>query len=164
MKNMAEAGKVKIGNKIGYGAIAGSVGGVIEAILQFLASAINLGTYSEIEDTSQRFLSTTAGNPNLVGYFIINTVVGVVLGIIFGILIFLLMTRAGWEPDLTRYLIVAIVFGVVFFLLDITLASILSIEFDLLIDGSIQFILDMIAALILGLTFYNLEEQFDSAS
>ena len=161
---MAEAGNVKIGNKIGFGTIAGGVGGVVEAILQFLASSINLGKYSEIEDTSQRFLGTTAGNPNLVGYFIINTVAGVVLGIIFGIIIFLLLTRAGWERDLTRYLSVAIVFGVVFFLLDITIASILSIEFDLLIDGSIQLILDMIAALILGLVFYYLEEQLDSAS
>ena len=159
---MAEDVKVKIGNKIMYGAIAGVVGNVVAFILNFLQPLINLG-FDIIDYNSQQILGTTAGNPNLVGYFILQIVGGVFQGIIFGIIIFLLMTRAGWERDLTRYLIVAIVYAVVFSLL-FWIPIIAMAELDLIVDSLIQLIITLIVALIFGLTFYYLEEQFDSTS
>jgi len=160
---MAEDVKVKIENKIVYGAIAGGVAGVGDVILGFLSSSIKLGKYDSIEYSSQQFFGTTPGNPNLVGLFILGILIYAVGGIILGIIIFLLLTRAGWERDLTRYLIVVIVFGVVLTLLAF-ITIIPNTEFDLLIDGPIQLIIGLINSLILALTFYYLEEQFGSAS
>ena len=71
------------------------VAGVVDGILGILVSSLNLGTYDEIDSISQQFLGTSVGNPNVVGFFIVNMVAAVVLGIIFGIIIFLLLTRAG---------------------------------------------------------------------
>ena len=169
VKNMTEDGKVKIRTKIGYGAIAGVVTGVVNFIVEFLVSSIKLGTYDPIDSGSQQFLGTSAGNPNLVGISIISIVFGALVGIIYGITLFLLMTRlegtsrkAGYERDLPRYLILAIVMEVVLFLIDIMS---ITAEFDLLIDGSIRLIIIVILIpLILALTFYYLEERFESAS
>jgi hypothetical protein len=165
VKNMAEAVKVNIRNKLVYGVIAGVVAGVVNSILEFLVSSINLGKFDDIESVSQQFLGTTAGNPNLVGWFILNMVVWIVFGgITFGIIIYLLMTRAGWERDLTRYLTVAIVLGVVFFLLNMATLIISMAELDLLVDGLIILIIFLTCYLILALTVYYLEERFDTES
>jgi hypothetical protein len=165
VKNMVEDVKAKIVNKIGYGVIAGVVAGVVNSILEFLVSSINLGKFDDIESVSQQFLGTTAGNPNILGWFILNMVVWIVFGgITFGIIIYLLMTRAGWERDLTRYLTVAIVLGVVFFLLNMTTLIISMTELDLLVDGLIILIIFLTGYLILALTVYYLEERFESAS
>ncbi|MHA1983725.1 MAG: hypothetical protein ACW967_05190 [Candidatus Hodarchaeales archaeon] len=162
---MVEDVKAKIVNKIGYGVIAGVVAGVVNSILEFLVSSINLGKFDDIESVSQQFLGTTAGNPNILGWFILNMVVWIVFGgITFGIIIYLLMTRAGWERDLTRYLTVAIVLGVVFFLLNMTTLIISMTELDLLVDGLIILIIFLTGYLILALTVYYLEERFESAS
>ncbi|MHA2033154.1 MAG: hypothetical protein ACW99Q_27615 [Candidatus Kariarchaeaceae archaeon] len=147
--------KANFVNKIGYGVIAGVVGSSITAILIFLASSIKLGA-DLIEFVSHQFLGTTAGNPNLVGYFIFQILGGAILGIIFAITIFLLMTRVGWERNLTRYLIVAIVLRVVFFLPG---SSIISFAEDL-VDVFIPFIIESIGFLILGVVYYYLEERF----
>jgi hypothetical protein len=69
---------------------------------------------------------------------------------------------AGWERDLTRYLIVAIIFGIV-----VTLPFFIGIpaeEFDLIIDGSMQLIRTVISSSVFALTFYYIEEHFGSAS
>jgi hypothetical protein len=170
VKNMVEDVKAKIVNKIGYGVIAGVVAGVVNSILEFLVSSINLGKFDDIESVSQQFLGTTAGNPNILGWFILNMVVWIVFGgITFGIIIYLLMTRAGWERDLTRYLTVAIVLGVVVFLLNIFLLNMVTliismVELDLLVDGLIILIIFLTCYLILALTVYYLEERFDTES
>ncbi|MHA2105311.1 MAG: hypothetical protein ACW981_17930 [Candidatus Hodarchaeales archaeon] len=159
---MTETEKVKIVNKIVYGAIAGGVTSVFSFILQFLTSSINLGKYDPMDYNSQLFLGTSAGNPNLVGVLIVSIVTGILFtGIIFGIIIFLLMRMVGWERDLKRYLIVAIVYGFVLWLLFLPL---MMTEMDFLIDGPIQLIITLIGILILALIFYYLEERFDSTS
>jgi hypothetical protein len=68
------------------------------------------------------------------------------------------MRFAGWERDLTKYFIVAIVFAVVLWLLFIPV--VIGPDFDLLVDGSIQLIITLIGSSILAPLFYYLEEQF----
>ena len=49
---MVENVKVNIKNKIGYGAIAGFVGGVVYVLIQFLLTSMNIGTLDDIEAVS----------------------------------------------------------------------------------------------------------------
>jgi len=93
--------KVNFRNKIGYSAIAGGISGVVYVVLQFLLTSMNIGTLDDIEADSQFIFGTTAGNPNVVGYVIFNIVVWILFGIIIGSIIFVLMTRAGWERNFT---------------------------------------------------------------
>jgi hypothetical protein len=158
VKEMAEEVKLNFVNKIVYGAIGGAVLGVFNTVLQFLFSAINVG-FDAIDYNSQQYLGTTAGNPNVVGILLISVVSSAFLGIVYGFIIFLLLKQAGWERNLTTYLIVAIVVGIVIGTLPFILL-IPTAEFDIIVDGLIYLIIAVIVSSILGLTFYYLEEQF----
>ncbi|MHA2033153.1 MAG: hypothetical protein ACW99Q_27610 [Candidatus Kariarchaeaceae archaeon] len=155
---MSESEKVKIVNSVVYGVIAGVVASVISYILQSLASSINLGKYDNMDFSSQLFLGTPAGSPDLVGMFGVSIMSGVITGLLYGIIIFLLRSKAGWERNLTRYLVVAVVFTVASILLFIPLIP--AGEFDFLVDGLIQSIIPLIAFSFNALAFYYLEEQF----
>jgi hypothetical protein len=154
---------VSIVKYIVYGAIAGVVGGAVDIILKYLVTSINLGTFDDIDYASQQFLGTTAGNANLMGVFIIGIVMWAFLGgLVYGVILFLLMTRAGWQRDLTRYVIAAAVMGVVLTLVTMTMA-LSTAEWDL-IDIPIQFIIGVGSVILLAPIVYYLEDQFGSAS
>ncbi|MHA1946820.1 MAG: hypothetical protein ACXAC6_16255 [Candidatus Hodarchaeales archaeon] len=161
---MAEVANVNLRYKMVYGAIAGVVATIVLFSLRLLTLAINLGTFDPLDFSSQTYLGTPAGNPNLIGVVIIDFVAAPLLGLVFGIILYLLMTRAGWERNLTRYLIVALVFWGLVYIIEIIAVTTSGIEYDLLIDGTIQTISAVIVSQILGLTVYYLEERLESAS
>ena len=156
---MTEDAKVKIVNYIVYSAITGVVANVLYFLLLLFPPWFNLGNYNHIDYVSQQFLGTTAGNPDLVVFLITSFVTSLVSFIIFGIIMFLLRSRAGWERDLTRYLILSLLYGIVNFILFIP--QLLQVpNLDFIVDGSIMFIIIMIEFLAGGLIFYYLEGQF----
>ncbi|MHA2238165.1 MAG: hypothetical protein ACXAB2_07315, partial [Candidatus Hodarchaeales archaeon] len=147
---MAEVANVNLRYKMVYGAIAGVVATIVLFSLRLLTLAINLGTFDPLDFSSQTYLGTPAGNPNLIGVVIIDFVAAPLLGLVFGIILYLLMTRAGWERNLTRYLIVALVFWGLVYIIEIIAVTTSGIEYDLLIDGTIQTISAVIVSQILG--------------
>lgn len=163
VKNMAETEKINIVNFVVYGGIAGVIGGTVDVVLKFLASSINLGKFDDIDFVSQQYLGTIAGNPNVVGVFIIGIISWAFLGIAYSTILYLLMTRSGWDRDLIRYFIVAIVIGVVLTILTLSMALSMA-EFDLIIDIPLQFIIGVFSMTLLAPIVYYLEERFESAS
>jgi hypothetical protein len=159
---MTEEVKVNIVSRIMYSAIGGVGSSVVNIILMLLFSVINLGKYDHLEYFSQQNLGTTAGNPDIVGYFIISTIVGVFGMIVLGIIIHLLMTKAGWERNLTRYLIIAFVYTIV--QIPLFILAIPAEMFDLIVDGAIFSIISLSAYLSGTIILYYLEERFGSAS
>ncbi|MHA2052382.1 MAG: hypothetical protein ACW99F_02180 [Candidatus Hodarchaeales archaeon] len=159
---MGKEVKLNIVTKIVYSAISGIGSSVVNLILLLSSSLINLSKYDHIEYFSQQFLGTTEGNPDLVGYFIISSIVGVLGMIVLGIIIHLLITKAGWERDLRRYLLVAIVYTAV--QLPLFIFAIPAAMFDLIVDGAIYSIISVSAYVSGTLILYYLEERFQSAS
>ncbi|MHA1940468.1 MAG: hypothetical protein ACXACP_04735 [Candidatus Hodarchaeales archaeon] len=159
---MGKEVKLNIVTKIVYSAISGIGSSVVNLILLLSSSLINLSKYDHIEYFSQQFLGTTEGNPDLVGYFIISSIVGVLGMIVLGIIIHLLITKAGWERDLRRYLLVAIVYTAV--QLPLFIFAIPAAVFDLIVDGAIYSIISVSAYVSGTLILYYLEERFQSAS
>jgi hypothetical protein len=158
VKNMTEDIEVNIRNKIVYGAIAGIVGGAVDVILKFLVSVFNIGKFDDIDFVSQQFLSTTAGNPNVVGVFIIGIVSWAFVGLVYGIILYLLMTRARWERNLSRYIVVAFLIG--FGLTLLTMTYLPLGEWDLIVDLPIQFTIGVGSMMLLAPIVYYLEERF----
>jgi hypothetical protein len=158
-EKMSEGEKAKIVNLIAYGAIAGVVGGAVDIILKFLVSSINLGKFDDIDYASQQFLGTTAGNPNVIGIFVVGIISWAFLAIIYGIILYLMRTKAGWDQDLMRYLVVALVLGVVLTVLTMGMA-LSTAEFDPFIDVPVQFIIGVFSVALLAPIVYYLEEQF----
>ncbi|MHA2174874.1 MAG: hypothetical protein ACXAB2_01705 [Candidatus Hodarchaeales archaeon] len=159
---MGKEVKLNIVTKIVYSAISGIGSSVVNLILLLSSSLINLSKYDHIEYFSQQFLGTTEGNPDLVGYFIISSIVGVLGMIVLGIIIHLLITKAGWERDLRRYLLIAIVYTAV--QLPLFIFAIPAAVFDLIVDGAIYSIISVSAYVSGTLILYYLEERFQSAS
>ncbi|MHA2052383.1 MAG: hypothetical protein ACW99F_02185 [Candidatus Hodarchaeales archaeon] len=155
---MTEDIEVNIRNKIVYGAIAGIVGGAVDVILKFLVSVFNIGKFDDIDFVSQQFLSTTAGNPNVVGVFIIGIVSWAFVGLVYGIILYLLMTRARWERNLSRYIVVAFLIG--FGLTLLTMTYLPLGEWDLIVDLPIQFTIGVGSMMLLAPIVYYLEERF----
>ncbi len=163
MKNMTENANVKIMNYLVYGAITGVVVNVLYFLLLLLPPWLNLGNYNHIDYASQTFFDTSAGNPDIVGFLIVSSVTSLVSLTIFGIVIFLLRSRARWEQNLTRYLIVSLLYSIANFIL--FMPQLLQVPIiDLIVDGSIMFIIIVIEFLAGGLIFYYLEERFGSGS
>ncbi|MHA1940469.1 MAG: hypothetical protein ACXACP_04730 [Candidatus Hodarchaeales archaeon] len=155
---MTEDIEVNMRNKIVYGAIAGIVGGAVDVILKFLVSVFNIGKFDDIDFVSQQFLSTTAGNPNVVGVFIIGIVSWAFVGLVYGIILYLLMTRARWERNLSRYIVVAFLIG--FGLTLLTMTYLPLAEWDLIVDLPIQFTIGVGSMMLLAPIVYYLEERF----
>ncbi|MFW9855042.1 MAG: hypothetical protein ACFFFG_08265 [Candidatus Thorarchaeota archaeon] len=160
---MSDNSNARILNYLVYGVIAGVVSSIVNLILHLLTSVINLGKYNHIDFYSHRFLGTPMGNPDLVGFYFISAIFGVVNGVMLVIILFLLISKAGWERDLTRFLIVAIVFTAVFFPLVIMLIASMA-EFDLILDGVIFLIINAITMCFAALMVYYLDGAFRSSS
>ncbi|MFW9855044.1 MAG: hypothetical protein ACFFFG_08275 [Candidatus Thorarchaeota archaeon] len=159
---MTEVANVDLKNKMVYGVIAGAIGGAVDIILKFLLTTFNIGKFDDIDFVSQMSFGTAPGNPNVIGVFGMGIVMWAFVGLIFGGTLYLLLTRAGWERDLTRYSIVAFLIGFVLFL--VTLTYLPLAEWDLLIDLPIQLVIGVGSMVLLGPVVYLLEERYLSPS
>ncbi|MFW9778701.1 MAG: hypothetical protein ACFFE8_07575 [Candidatus Heimdallarchaeota archaeon] len=158
---MTDVNKVNPRNKMVYGAIAGGIGGAVDIILKFVVTTFNIGKFDDIAFASQQFFGTASGSPNIVGVFGMGIVMWAFVGLIFGGILYLLLTRAGWERNLTRYTVVAFVIGFVLFLATLTYLPLA--EWDLLIDLPIQLVIGVGSMVLLAPIVYALEQRDVSA-
>ncbi|MHA1984215.1 MAG: hypothetical protein ACW967_07660 [Candidatus Hodarchaeales archaeon] len=170
---MSGTGNVKLLNKLVLGVIAGVMGGVVLYFYSLAIHVFDLGRHDLVNAISMAWFGTPDGSPNLFLVLVFIEIAGnpgIIVGIIFGIVIYLLLTRAGWTRNLTRYILIALLINFSGRILEVFLFGTFHLNLPdpnflvdyLLIDGPWQFGSFVISGLF-GWIYYTLEGKYDSS-
>jgi len=145
-----------------YWAVAGIVAGIINGAVQLIfwvRPAIFPDSLNLIDKSSQQFLKTKPGEPDLVTGFRNHLVISIVFVIIFGILSLVLLPNTA---DLTVFIMTGLLYGVIYWVFVVLIQGMMinSWELNSKMDIPITLSVFLVYGIVLTSVFYFLIQQF----